>query len=150
MLKQKLYPTFQTLNKIIDSRVKIFSAICYTGLVRPNLEYCMHSIVVLHKWFYQKGHFKNWKSLLEWKSSILIALKLTQGKFIKFIYFAKRSHQLYMLSFIKLIENLTPTIDQSLIPERLKTDTRLGRSEGLKTIQGQIQLHPCKLWCQIV
>ena len=37
-----------------------------------------------------------------------------------------------MLSFIKLIENLTPTIDQSLIPERLKTDTKLGRSEGLR------------------
>ena len=52
-----------------------------------------------------------------------------------------------MLSFFKLIENLAPIIDQSLMPERLKTDTRLGKSEGLK---GQIQLRLSKLWCQIV
>ena len=44
----------------------------------------------------------------------------------------KRCQYLYMLSFFKLNENLTPNIDQSLMPVRLQTDTRLGRNEGLR------------------
>ena len=34
--------------------------------------------------------------------------------------------------YYKLNENLAPFIDQSLLPEKLKTDTRPGRSEGLR------------------
>ena len=43
-----------------------------------------------------------------------------------------RYRYLYLSNFFKLINNLVPIIDQSLMPEKLTSETRLSKSEGLR------------------
>ena len=68
------------------------------------------------------------------KLLIIITQKLWQGKFTKFLQPQNVTGTTFFTCFLffKLIEKLAPIIDQSLMLERLKTDTRPGRSEGLR------------------
>ena len=43
-----------------------------------------------------------------------------------------RYRYLYLSNFFKLINKLVPIIDESLMPEKLNSDTKLGKSEGLR------------------
>ena len=128
-LKQKLYPiisNFERNRKFLNENL---AAVWYTGLIRPNLEYCAPLL------FCTNEYIK--KDILKIENRCLKIINFNRSKaetrHIHKIYpVTKRYHYLYMLSFFKLIENLAPIIDQSLMPERLKTDTRLGKSEGLR------------------
>ena len=55
-LKQKPPPLISTFEwKVWECNLAL---VCYTGLIRLNLEYC--ALLFLHIWLHQDWHFENW------------------------------------------------------------------------------------------
>ena len=128
-VKQKLYPiitSFQRNRKFLNSRL---AALWYKGLIRPNLEYCapiLHCTGATIK--HESERIENrCLKIINFNDS---KIKTRDKHNIHHIY--KRFEYLFLMSFYKLINGLVPVIDHGLLPEKLKSNTRLAGHDGLR------------------
>ena len=127
-VKRKIYPVLQNF---MSNRKYITSSIAsywYKSLIRPILEY-RGSII-----FSSTKNVKNQLVVIENRCLKVINYEkskeftraqydLTQLEY-RFKYF-------YLITFFKMIHSITPIIDESLIPDLITSNTRLGTSGGL-------------------
>ena len=128
-MKQKLYPiitSFERNRKFLSSSL---AALWYKGLIRPNLEYCAPLL------FCSNDYIK--KEILKIENRCLKIIDFNQHKTetrksFNIYTILLRHKYLYMLTYYKLINELVPIIDKKLMPEKLKSVTRLAVSDGLR------------------
>ena len=124
-----MYPiltNFERNRKFLNEKL---AALWYTGLIRPNLEYCAPLLFCTNDYIKKEVlkienrclkivNFANSKDATRLKNNIHII--------------TSRYRYLYLSNFFKLINKLVPIIDESLMPEKLNSDTRLGKIEGIR------------------
>mgnify|MGYP001791541157 CR=1 FL=1 len=114
--------------KILNEKL---AALWYTGLIRLNLEYCAPLLFCTNSNDYIKNgvlkignrclkivNFANSKNVTRLRNNIYVITS-------RYLY-------LYLSNFFKPINKLVPIIYQSLLPEKLSSETRLSKSEGLR------------------
>ena len=104
------------------------AALWYKSLIRPNLEYCASLLYSNPKYIT--------KELLKIENRCLKIIycnspKLLTRKLHNIPNIEDRLKYLYLLTFFKLINNKVPIIDQSMLPSKTHSVTRLSKNQGV-------------------
>jgi hypothetical protein len=112
-IKRKIYPIITNFSRNRPFLSPEIASLWYTGLIRPNLEYCAALLLSNHGYIL--------KELLKIENRCLKIINLyapkldTRHKF-NIHFLSDRLKYLYLLTFYKIAFKLVPIIDQNILP----------------------------------
>ena len=128
-IKQKLYPIVTNFQRNRKFLTPSLATLWYIGLIRSNLEYSSPVLFTTND--YVKKEFLKIENrclkIIDFDSS-----KENTRKAHNIPALTLRFEYLYLLTFYKIVNNLVPVIDSSLLPEKLTSETRLAKSSGFR------------------
>ena len=126
----------QILREIVSFLNESLAAVWYKGLIGPSLKYCAPLL------YYSNEYIK--KDILKIENrclKILYRPKVETRPRHNIQFITKRYHYFYILTYFKQINKLVPIIYASLLTLKLKSGTRLGKSEGLMLSKEKYRLY---------